>query len=604
MLTFKNLTIKNFMSFGNVVQSIGLDSSQLSLVLGENLDVIAESGGSRNGVGKSSILNAICFALYGEPISSIKMDNLINLTNEKNMEVSLSFEKMGIHYRIERGRKPNYFRFIVNNNILSNNDGKNVAQGDPKETQAEILKVIGISCELFKQIISLNTLSLPFLSQRSGEQRDLIEELLRISELSCKAENLKENLKTTRDMILTEEVKIKSIKESNEKVQRTVEDLKKRNTQWTSKQKETIVKLESEIGLLLDLEDVDVEIARHNSYSSFKLLNASLSKLTRDKNQKTSLLHDLEKRKHQYLDNITTIDDNKCPTCNQPVNDDNHKGIKESVTIKLNEVESKITSMQQDISTLEKEISKTESDISNLGEIIKPFYDKIDDAYSHKSKLESMGERLQILLDEQNPYDSQMITQQESLLQVIDADYLQQLNILREHQEFLHKLLTNKDSAVRKKIIEQNLSYLNNRLRYYIEKLGLPHCVLFQNDLSTLITEHGRELDFGNLSRGESTRLILGLSFAFRDVFESVETPINLLYIDEICDNGIDQAGLENTLKLLKIMNRDQNRSVFIVSHREELVPRVDNIIMVQKENGFSSIVFGNDEGDAINDTK
>src|ERR1019366_4917962 len=147
-------------------------------------------------------------------------------------------------------------------------------------------------------------------------------------------------------------------------------------------------------------------------------------------------------------------------------------------------------------------------------------------------------------------------------------------NVLREHQEFLLKLLTSKDSAVRKKIIDQNLMYLNVRLSWYIEKLGLPHTVKFLNDLDVSIEEHGRSLDYGNLSRGESTRLILSLSFAFRDVYESLAGSVNLFYMDEICDSGIDQSGIEATLELLKRMSRDSNKSIFLVSHKEDLIPR------------------------------
>lgn len=591
MFTFKSLSIKNFMSFGNVSHHLELDTPQLTLVLGENLDVPAEAGGSRNGVGKSSILNAICFALYGEPISNIKMDNLINLTNEKNLEVSLTFEHTGVNYRIERGRKPNYFRFFVDDKLYDEEGGesKNIAQGESRETQKDVQKIIGISCELFKQIVGLNTLSLPFLSQPAKNQRELIEELLRIAELSEKAEKLKENLKQTKEFIAVEELKIKSIKDSNEKVQKTIEDLKKRSFLWETKHTNAISVLETDIESLLNL-NIDEEIDDHKKYSTYTLYNAQSIKLKNDKNYKAKQHLDIITRKNQYETNLDDVENNSCPTCHQHVHSETQDEIKSSVEQKIKSINDQEGVLTQEIKDLETAFNTLIKQISDLGEIKKPFYKTVEEAYSHRSKLESMAGQLQSLLDDHNPYDTQMITQQEDLLQTIDVEYLQTLNVLREHQEFLYKLLTNKDSAVRKKIIEQNLNYLNYRLGYYIEKLGLPHNVLFMNDLSVNITEHGRELDFGNLSKGEGTRLILGLSFAFRDVYESVETPINLVYIDEILDSGIDGAGLENAIKLLKQMVRDQNRNIFLVSHREELIPRVENILTVRKENGFSSI--------------
>jgi DNA repair exonuclease SbcCD ATPase subunit len=174
-------------------------------------------------------------------------------------------------------------------------------------------------------------------------------------------------------------------------------------------------------------------------------------------------------------------------------------------------------------------------------------------------------------------------------LQEVTYDVLNEFTRLQEHQDFLLKLLTNKDSFVRKKIIEQNLSYLNQRLTHYLDRIGLPHQVVFQNDLTVEITELGRDLDFDNLSRGERNRLILSMSWAFRDVWESLYRPINVLFIDELVDSGMDTQGVENSLALLKKMGRDRNKSIWLVSHRDELAGRVNNILRVVKENGFTS---------------
>ena len=150
-------------------------------------------------------------------------------------------------------------------------------------------------------------------------------------------------------------------------------------------------------------------------------------------------------------------------------------------------------------------------------------------------------------------------------------------------------MLTNKDSFIRKRIIDQNISYLNHRLAYYLEKIGLPHDVKFSSDLSVEITEYGRDLDFDNLSRGERNRLILSLSWAFRDIYESLNHPMNLLCIDELIDSGMDTTGVENALAILKKMNREQKKNIFLISHKEELIGRVHNVLTVIKEGGFTS---------------
>jgi DNA repair exonuclease SbcCD ATPase subunit len=149
-------------------------------------------------------------------------------------------------------------------------------------------------------------------------------------------------------------------------------------------------------------------------------------------------------------------------------------------------------------------------------------------------------------------------------------------------------LLTNKNSFIRKRIIDQNLAFLNQRLSVYLGQLGLPHQVEFQNDLSVSITQLGQDLDFYNLSRGEMNRLILSLSWSFRDVWENLYQPINLLFIDELLDSGLDSSGVECSISVLKQMTRERNKNVFLISHRDDLTSRVNHVLKVIKEGGFT----------------
>ena len=582
------------MSFGNVRQVLQLDTEQLTLVLGDNLDVPSNSGSSRNGCGKSSLLQAICFALYGVSLSNIRKDNLINLTNEKNMEVILYFEKNGINYRVERGRKPNYFKFFVGDTELEAKE-KDEAQGESRETQHEVDRIVGVSSELFKQIIGLNTYSLPFLALPAKSQRDIVEELLGITQLSEKAEKLKELLKITKDLVIEEEYKIKAIRETNEKVQRSIDDLRIKSANWDKKHASDIDTLQNQIISLMDI-DVDADIILHKNFEKHSMLSAVLIKEKRAKNSKEISFADLKKRAEQYHTRLVDVTEHKCPECKQDVHDTQQQEILDSTKEKLADVENKSVIIVREIADINKIIHDISAELTELGEVKKPFYTNIDDAYNHRTKLDTLGNRLEKASEEINPLNEHIIGQQESLLQKIDLDNLQQLNVLREHQEFLLKLLTSKDSAVRKKIIDQNLMFLNSRLSWYLDKLGLPHTVTFMNDLGVMITEHGRELDWGNLSRGESTRLILSLSFAFRDVFESLSGSMNLFYIDELLDSGLDTSGIESALELLKKITRENNKSVWLVSHREELIPRVNTTLLVVKENGFSTLLTGDQE--------
>jgi DNA repair exonuclease SbcCD ATPase subunit len=192
-------------------------------------------------------------------------------------------------------------------------------------------------------------------------------------------------------------------------------------------------------------------------------------------------------------------------------------------------------------------------------------------------------------IEELDPYQEQIDDLNETAIQELNWEVVNDLTSEKEHQDFLYKLLTNKDSFIRKKIIEQNLAYLNNRLTYYLDKIGLPHTVVFKNDLTVEIQQLGQDLDFDNLSRGERNRLILGMSWSFRDVWESLYQNINLLFIDELIDSGMDTAGVECSISILKKMARERNKNVYLISHKDELIGRVTNVLKVIKENGFTS---------------
>ena len=215
-------------------------------------------------------------------------------------------------------------------------------------------------------------------------------------------------------------------------------------------------------------------------------------------------------------------------------------------------------------------------------------YRNLEQALNHRNTLESLTKELEKELQAVNPYKDQNNSLADTM-QEVTYDELNKLVKNRDHQEFLLKLLTNKDSFIRKRIIDQNLAYLNIRLNEYLDKLGLPHKVKFINDLSVEISLLGQDLDFGNLSRGESTRLILALSWAFRDIFENTTHAINLVFVDELLDNGMDPQGLEGAVGILKKMERERNKNIFVISHREELINRVSAVLTVLKENSFTS---------------
>jgi DNA repair exonuclease SbcCD ATPase subunit len=581
MFTIKNLTVKNFMSVGNATQAVKFDRNDLTLVLGQNLDLGGDDTGARNGTGKTTIINALSFALYGQALTNIKKDNLINKTNGKTMLVTIEFEKDGIEYKIERGRKPNIMKFYVGNQEQEITDE---SQGDSRETQAEIERMLGMSHDMFKHVVALNTYTEPFLSLKANDQRVMIEQLLGITQLSEKAENLKEQIKATKEGITQEEYRIKAVQDANSRISEQIDNLKRRQTMWQTKHNEDIKKLTLAFEELGNI-DIEQELSMHIALANHSQLvkdradiEKALARARTDQQRENKTIKQLEKE-------IADLHEHKCHACGQEFHDEKHAEVLESKLRTLTEAQEHHDGYVQLITELE---SGLES-LGLPGPAPKTFYDKESDAFEHKSSMAHVLSQLTAKQDEQDPYKDQIVEMEAQALADIDYTVMNELITLRDHQDFLLKLLTSKDSFVRKRIIDQNLSYLNTRLSGYLDTIGLPHTVVFQNDLSVNITELGRELDFDNLSRGERNRLILSLSWAFRDVWESLYQPINLMFIDEVVDSGMDASGVESALSILKRMSRDRNKSVWLVSHKDELSSRVNNILTVTKENGFTS---------------
>jgi DNA repair exonuclease SbcCD ATPase subunit len=261
----------------------------------------------------------------------------------------------------------------------------------------------------------------------------------------------------------------------------------------------------------------------------------------------------------------------------------------DKLKVQLTESTDYVTKLKSDLAKIQEGIDE----VGDLGQVPDTYYDTIDEAYNHKGSLQDLKRQLEQTEKKEDPYAEQIQDMKETAIQKINFDKANSLEDLFRHQEFLYKLLTAKDSFVRTRIIEQNLTYLNQRLAYFLGKVKLPHTVTFQSDLTVTIEELGRELDFDNLSRGERNRLILSLSWAFRDVWESLYQQINLLFIDELVDAGMDISGVESSMAVLKDMSRTQQKNIFLISHKDELVSRVNSVLKVVKENGFTN--YAND---------
>ena len=571
------------MSVGNQTQAINFEEETLTLVLGANLDLGGDDTGSRNGTGKTTIINALSYSLYGQALTNIKRENLINKTNGKGMLVTVEFEKNGNKYRIERGRKPNVLRLFVNDSQVKTDESEDDSQGDSRETQKAIEQMLEMSHTMFKHLVALNTYTEPFLSMRASDQREIIEQLLGITLLSEKAESLKALIKSVKDEIVSETANIEAIKKANENVQKSIDSLIVRSNAWETKKESDLTALVNQIHTLSTV-DIDEELKAHAALRSWEEENTKIINLTKQKATLESAVGQAEKSLAKYKKELESLANKTCHACEQELHDHKHKEMTTTATQHYDEAYEYWQRMRAQFKQVVEDLGT--GDIPHRPNT---FYDTEAEALGHKNNLDALERKLTDRADENNPYAEQVDELKKTAIQAIVWDHVNDLNTLKEHQEFLLKLLTNKDSFIRKKIIDQNLSYLNKRLSYYIDKLGLPHRVIFLNDLSVEITQLGQDLDFDNLSRGERNRLILSMSFAFRDVWEGLYQHTNLLFIDELVDSGMDAAGVESAIAVLKKMVRERNKNIYLISHKDELIGRVNNVLRVVKEGGFTS---------------
>lgn len=591
MIKIKQVTMKNFLSVGNVPQTLRFNNIDLTLMLGNNLD--QSDADSRNGAGKSTGIQAVSFGLFGTPLSQIKKDNLINNINQKDMVVIIEFEKNGVEYRVERGRKPNYMKYTVNNTEINAPD-VDESLGESKWTQNEIEKVVGMSHTLFKHIVALHTRTTPFLSLGAAAQREIIEELISITQLSRKADTLRQNIKVVKDEIKAEDVRLSTIKSSNERVESAINGLKAKKNLWDREHSKRVATLTEKL-LQISTFDIEAEIESHKKQQELNRLSGEYALIEK---QLKSLIREQASLKSQtdmLVEKIQMAQDHKCHACGQDIHDNINEQMLNDLGSNLISITERSDEIVGEIDVYENAAKIIADDILKIGDVPACVYSSIEEAINQKNKIDTMQKDITREEETVNPYIEQIETLATNGLQELSYDMINNLTEIKEHQDFLLKLLTSKDSFIRKKIIDQNIAFLNTRLGVYLEKLNLPHEVIFRNDLSVDIIKHGREYDFEQLSNGEQNRLILSLTWAFRDCWEIMYGKLNVMIIDELVDSGMDNAGTEAALDVLKSFVREHNKDIFLISHKDILTNRVDRIIYAQKENDFTSYIDNED---------
>lgn len=582
---FSNISIRNFLSYGNNTTTIQLDRpASTTLILGEDLDNTATGAGA-NGCGKTVLINALVYALYDKPVSNISKDNLVNNTNKKNMEVTVEFKIKDNKYKVIRVRKggtagrDNYVHIFEND--------KDVTPDSVVNANAHIEKILGVKYELFVRIVVFSATHIPFLdlpvkSQNGANQTDIIEELFDLTTLSTKAESLKETIKELDRRLDTQKTKIGQLQKEHERHQTQIASAKNRILQWEQQTQTNINDIKHK---LKKIENVNFDVEKQ-LHDDLLIINSEISNRLNQQRELERSIKTQKDLKTKAEKDLAHLKDKQCPYCLQEFKD---------VKTKINENTQTIVAAEHTIETLTPQLVTTTSELeaflqkrTSIQQTIT--VKDINELLEIRNQSNAMREKMETLADAINPFLDPLDELESVQLENLDYTQINELTTELEHRQFLLKLLTNKDSFVRKTLLNKNLPFLNTRLQHYLLLLGLPHKVEFTHNMLCEISQFGRPLDFGNLSAGQRARVNIALSFAFRDVLQSLHVPINICMLDEVLDHALDGVGVQAAARMLKRKARDENISLYIISHRNEIDSAFDNIMTIQFSNGFSCV--------------
>lgn len=621
-LRFRSVTVRNFLSFGNQEQAVSLDDDLLTVVLGENMDTGGED--SRNGAGKSAIIDAICYALFGKTLREISNQKLINdlAGRGQPMSVRVEFDKGKWHYLVERGEKPSKLLFLrkplnSQDDFYTREDRKlkyDISLARKDDTTNEICNLLGYNFTLFSYLVANSSESTSFLKLREEERRKVTESLLGFTILSERAKRLADIRKERKKDLIREETAYNTDLAANKRIEEQIQEIEGRSKVWETQRKRTIQELEQAITTLKAV-DINAEIEALNMIAKLqedlKEIGGKLSELQhqytnleRDKKDAENGIKECQANITSAKDKMKALDKSECPTCGQHWEaDPEYRGHLDDIITTEPE---RITDYQASIEKLDYELEKVEADyveFENIKELeegklkeyetIELSFDTPEDAAEANATLKSLEEQLTSANVEINPHTESIENLRKKGLKKIEDTEVKRLKKLITHFNFLIDMFTNKDSFIRQQLIDEWLPYLNGRIAYYLDILELHHKVEFQPDLNINISIYGKEKDWGNLSKGERMRLNIALNFSFQDTFEFMNYRINFLCIDELIDTGICSRGAERTVDLLKDMTYRNHKRVLLITHRDDIASRVDDVMIVRKENDLSKIVKG-----------
>lgn len=569
MIVFEQIRWKNFLSTGNQFSEIKLNDNQNTLIIGQN------------GAGKSTILDALTFVLFGKSFRKINKPQLINTTNEKDCVVEIEFIIGSISWKIRRGIKPNIFEIYRDGSLLNQDASANDQQ---KFLEQSILKM---NYKSFTQIVILGSSNfIPFMQLTSAGRREVIEDILDIKIFSTMNTLVKEKLRQRREDVKVISLKKESLTDKVKMQENFIREMESRG-------KDTIKKIDQKISEL----NVNIEYLNsdNNEHEKDVKRYTKERESVADAKDKVRKLGNLKGKISQKISTISNTrkffsDNDTCPTCTQEINNDMKSEKISTLNKEVNKLESgydelletikseefresvfdnitrSIMESQSKISSNNAKISQLNAQIFGLNEDVKMINDQAKNKTEEKDKLVEYKEKLEKSFD----------TLVEKKNEISNYD-------------FVHNLL--KDNGVKSKIIEKYLPLINQSVSKYLQMMDFYINFSLDEEFNeTILSPIHEDFSYSSFSEGEKQRIDLALLFTWREVAKiKNSTNTNLLIMDEIFDSSLDGFGTEEFLKIIKFVVKDAN--VFVISHKESLHDRFEKVVKFEKRKNFSQIV-------------
>lgn len=569
MIYFQTIRWKNILSTGNTFTEVKLDKSPNTLIIGHN------------GAGKSTILDALCFVLFGKPFRKINKPNLLNSINNREGLVEVEFNIGQKRYKVIRGIKPNIFE-IYCNDVLVNQDAK------AKDYQEHLEKfILKLNYKSFTQVVILGSASfVPFMQLSAADRRAIIEDLLDIQIFSSMNTIVKEKMSEIKDKNLKTSYDVKLTEEKIELQRQNIEDHKKHNDKEIERKQAEIIESQNQIQTL----ESDIQKIQHHVLVLQKKIQDHPSV-----GKKSKGLLQLEAKMETNIKKIEKDilfyeQNDNCPTCRQTLAD----SFKDD---QIRERNDKRKQLANGIEEIGREIAKVNARIEEINKIQKHITEHNNEVVKHNSTISAinkyitkMNQEITLLshtknnLVEENTKLKELVEQLNSLLKVQES-----LAVEKQYYEYAATLL--KDTGIKTKIIKQYLPIMNKLINKYLSAMDFfVNFNINENFEETIKSRHRDEFSYANFSEGEKMRIDLALLFTWRQIAKlKNSTNTNLLILDEVFDSSLDTVGTEEFLKLLQDMGQDTN--VFVISHKgDQLFDKFRSVIKFEKKNNFSRI--------------